>query len=315
MEILRKFGTATTAVFPTVSAGGMDYRVIANTWNSADSKLIKAGVTAHTCAKVSTIANGFNAMPIKATELCAKRVVFAVVDTTATKRWIDQAFIVSTYGHSGAQHAFDLDSPTVTPATASVSASMQTVLQNYNVASAATPVVPATAGVSAIVQTVIQNANVATANALTTAALSARVIDAVGGGIQLQAVATAGAVATAAVSAMVMNVFQAFAPATAGAVSAKTMDALQAYAPATAGTVSAKATDALKGAILTDPTGPPAWPMSPADALGWMAALSRNKATVSANEIALFDDAGTTVVASASRTDDGVVYTRGEYTG
>lgn len=114
MEILRKYNTAATIVFPLVDAGAQDFESTPVTFAAGDTKIIKdEGAAANTTNNPSHEGNGIYSLALTATEMQAARIVITVIDS-ATKAWEDQAIIIATYGNASAQHEFDLDAAALT---------------------------------------------------------------------------------------------------------------------------------------------------------------------------------------------------------
>lgn len=119
---LRKYGAGATVDFDLFEVDGVDFRVDA-VHASGDTVIMKdEGAEANTT-------NGFvdegstYSIALSAAEMQAARVKIIVIDQTATKAWLDRSITIETYGHASAQHAFDLDTATVTTDTASRTAS------------------------------------------------------------------------------------------------------------------------------------------------------------------------------------------------
>ena len=104
---LRKYGVETKIPFVLYETDGLDFKVDA-AHASGDTTITK-----DEGSEVSTT-NGFvdegtgYSITISATEMQAARIVVFIVDQ-GTKAWMDDAFVIETYGDSSAQHAFDLD--------------------------------------------------------------------------------------------------------------------------------------------------------------------------------------------------------------
>lgn len=64
---------------------------------------------------------------------------------------------------------------------------------------------------------------------------------------------------------------------------------------------------------IAEPTAAPTWPMDIEEALGWLAALGRNKMTQTATTTTLRNDADSGTIATSTVSDDATTYTRGEY--
>lgn len=64
---------------------------------------------------------------------------------------------------------------------------------------------------------------------------------------------------------------------------------------------------------LADPSAVPAVTATILQALGWMLALSRNKVTQTATQQKVFQDDGSTLVATSAVSDDGTTFTRDEF--
>ncbi len=104
MEILRKYGEATTVVFPLIDRGTLDL-VASVTIASGDIKIMKdEGAFANTdTASFVDETLGMYSIPLTDAEMTAARIVIRIVDT-ATKEWEDQTVIITTYGNASAQH-------------------------------------------------------------------------------------------------------------------------------------------------------------------------------------------------------------------
>jgi hypothetical protein len=103
MEVLRKYGTATTILFPLVTKDAQDYLTTAS-HASGDTKISKdEGDFANTTNGFAHAGNGVYSLALTATEMQAARVVVTIIDQ-GTKAWEDQAVLISTYGGSSAQH-------------------------------------------------------------------------------------------------------------------------------------------------------------------------------------------------------------------
>src|SRR3990167_1938391 len=139
---LSKYGEARVIEIPIVKRAVVDFALGAD-WTPAagDVTITKDGGAAANVTNLPTArAMGNTALwsfSLTATEMQAARVVVTVADA-ATKVVEDQAFVIETYGHASAQHAFDLDTASTAqtgdgfarlgaPAGASVSADIAAV--------------------------------------------------------------------------------------------------------------------------------------------------------------------------------------------
>jgi hypothetical protein len=110
---LSKYGEARTIRIAIPKAGSANHAVGAD-WTPAagDVKISKDGGAAANVTNLPTaIAMGNSAIwafALTATEMQAAEVVVTVADS-ATKAVDDTGFVIETYGHASAQHAFDLD--------------------------------------------------------------------------------------------------------------------------------------------------------------------------------------------------------------
>ncbi len=110
MEVLRKYGEATTLIFPLVDRATLDFEATPVTFAAADTKISKdEGAFANTGSTPAHEGQGSYSLALTATEMQAARISIICVDVSGTKLWEDQAIIISTYGNASAQHAFDLD--------------------------------------------------------------------------------------------------------------------------------------------------------------------------------------------------------------
>jgi len=109
---LSKYGVARHIRIPVPKAGSAAHAVSAD-WTPAagDVKISKDGGTAANVTNLPTaIAMGNSALwdfSLTATEMEAAQVNVTVADS-ATKAVDDTGFVIETYGHASAQHAFDL---------------------------------------------------------------------------------------------------------------------------------------------------------------------------------------------------------------
>lgn len=81
----------------------------------------------------------------------------------------------------------------------------------------------------------------------------------------------------------------------------------------TAGQVNAEVVDALNVDTYAEPGGVPGATASLVAKLGWLFALARNKRTTSASADVVRNDADSAAIGTATLTDDGSTFTRGEY--
>lgn len=122
--ILRQYGSAATIVFPLLDAATDDL-LSGATLAAGDARIIKdEGASAATTNTIADEGDGIYSLALTATEMQAARIEIIIVDQTATKEWRDQVVIIETYGNASGQHAFDLDSATVTPAASSITSSV-----------------------------------------------------------------------------------------------------------------------------------------------------------------------------------------------
>ena len=109
MAELRKYGTATTILFPLIDFGGTDFESTPVSFAAADTQISKdEGAFANTGSTPVHEGNGIYSLALTATEMEAGRISISCIDS-ATKLWEDQAILIDTYGHTSAQHEFDLD--------------------------------------------------------------------------------------------------------------------------------------------------------------------------------------------------------------
>ena len=144
---LSKYGEARVIEIPIVKRAVVDFALGAD-WTPAagDVTITKDGGAAANVTNLPTaLAMGNTALwsfSLTATEMQAARVVVTVADA-ATKVVEDQAFVIETYGHASAQHAFDFDTASSAqtgdnfarlgaPAGASVSADIAGVQSDTN---------------------------------------------------------------------------------------------------------------------------------------------------------------------------------------
>lgn len=114
MEIERKYGEATTILFPLIDRGTLDFESTPVSFVAADTQISKdEGAFANTGSTPSHEGNGIYSLALTATEMQAARIVITCIDA-ATKTWEDQAIIIITYGHPSAQYYAEEKSATIT---------------------------------------------------------------------------------------------------------------------------------------------------------------------------------------------------------
>jgi hypothetical protein len=112
MAELRKYGVATTILFPLIDRDAVDFEATPVSFVAADTQISKnEGAFANTGSTPVHEGNGIYSLALTAVEMQAARIVITVIDA-ATKAWEDQAIVIDTYGDASAQHAFDLDTAT-----------------------------------------------------------------------------------------------------------------------------------------------------------------------------------------------------------
>ena len=113
MEILRKYGEATTILFPLIDAGAQDFENTPVTFEAGDAQISgDEGTFVNTTNTPAHRGNGIYSLALTATEMQAARIVITIIDQTSPKAWEDQAILIATYGNAAGQHAFDLDTAT-----------------------------------------------------------------------------------------------------------------------------------------------------------------------------------------------------------
>ncbi len=113
MEILRKYGEATTILFPLIDAGAQDFENTPVTFEAGDAQISgDEGTFVNTTNTPAHRGNGIYSLALTATEMEAARIVVTIIDQTSPKEWEDQAILIATYGSAAGQHAFDLDTAT-----------------------------------------------------------------------------------------------------------------------------------------------------------------------------------------------------------
>lgn len=108
--ILRKYGEATTILFPLIDFGATDFESTPVSFAAGDIQISKdEGAFANTSNTPSHEGNGIYSLALTAAEMQAARIVITLIDQTATKTWEDQALVIETWGHASAQLALDYD--------------------------------------------------------------------------------------------------------------------------------------------------------------------------------------------------------------
>lgn len=108
---LRKYGVETKIDFELYEVDGVDFRIDAVDAGS-DCTIMKDEGAEVTCANDFIDEGKGYSITLTATEMQAARIVIYIVDSV-TKAWLDKTIIIESYGHTLAQHAFDLDTPLI----------------------------------------------------------------------------------------------------------------------------------------------------------------------------------------------------------
>lgn len=117
MEILRLHNTATTIYFPLVDFGATDFESTPVTVADGDAQRSIDGAAFSDTANPVHEGGGIYSIALVAGDLNGALIVVRIIDQSGPKLWEDTAVIIATYGNASAQHAFDLDSATVTVGT------------------------------------------------------------------------------------------------------------------------------------------------------------------------------------------------------
>lgn len=104
---LRKYGVETTVDFTLFEVDGVDFRVDAAAATADTIIQIDEGA-AGSCTNLFVDEGLGYSHTLTAAEVTGARIVVYIVDS-ATKVWLDDSYIIETYGHPSAMHAFDLD--------------------------------------------------------------------------------------------------------------------------------------------------------------------------------------------------------------
>jgi hypothetical protein len=105
---LRQYGEATKVNFGLYEPDGSDLKTDA-AHAAGDTKLLKdEGDEANTANDFVDEGQGYS-LVLTASEMQAARVVLFVVDQSSPKAWLDTTIVIETYGHTSAQHAFDVE--------------------------------------------------------------------------------------------------------------------------------------------------------------------------------------------------------------
>jgi len=105
---LRKYGVQTKIDFDLYATDGSSLKTDA-VHAGGDTKIIKdEGDEANTVNGFVDEGRGY-CLTLTATEMEAGRIKIYVVDQSSPKAWLDTTIVVETYGHTSAQHPFDVE--------------------------------------------------------------------------------------------------------------------------------------------------------------------------------------------------------------
>ena len=113
---LRKYGVETTIPFTLFEVDGVAFRVDAVA-ATADTTIQINEATALSCTNLFVDRGTGYSQTLTAAEMTGARIVVYIVDS-ATKVWLDDSYVVETYGHPSAMHPFDLGTSFGSAATA-----------------------------------------------------------------------------------------------------------------------------------------------------------------------------------------------------
>ena len=95
MEVLRKYGAATTVLFPLVDRDAIDFESTPVSFVAADTQISKdEAAFANTGSTPAHEGNGMYSLALTATEMQAARIMVTCIDS-ATKVWEDQAILIN----------------------------------------------------------------------------------------------------------------------------------------------------------------------------------------------------------------------------
>ena len=123
MAELRRYGVASTIVFPLIKRGVVDFAVTGDYTPVGSDTIVHLDTASASYTTDKLVATGSYgwAITLKGSELAAKQIQLSVIDA-ATKAVEDQFVIIETYGSPLAMHPFDLSINTVTVGTVSAGA-------------------------------------------------------------------------------------------------------------------------------------------------------------------------------------------------
>ncbi|HDY67755.1 MAG TPA: hypothetical protein ENH85_08190 [Candidatus Scalindua sp.] len=109
---LRKYGVSATIDFELYEIDGVDLRTDAVSATGDVTLIRDGGGEGVLDADAFTDEGRSYSLDLSVAEMTAASIIVHVVDQ-GTKTWLDRVIIIETYGHGSAQHAFDLDTPSV----------------------------------------------------------------------------------------------------------------------------------------------------------------------------------------------------------
>ena len=118
MDFLAKYNTSRTYQFPLVgieSSASGNY-ILSPTFVAGDVKISKDGGSMSDTTNLPikiTGSTGLFVLTLTPTEHQCSGAIIQIADGHV-KTWQDQSFLITTYGHASAMHAFDFDTPTQT---------------------------------------------------------------------------------------------------------------------------------------------------------------------------------------------------------
>ncbi|HFD32031.1 MAG TPA: hypothetical protein ENJ28_04885 [Gammaproteobacteria bacterium] len=113
MTTLAKYGQSKTITFELFNQDGLTFQKAA-TFSAGDVVIMKdEGAEANTANLPTDEGRGYS-LVLTAAEMTAARIRIYIEDASATQVWLDTSIDLETYGNASAEHAFDLDTATVT---------------------------------------------------------------------------------------------------------------------------------------------------------------------------------------------------------
>lgn len=345
---LRKYATATTINFPLIGVGTVNFTSTASL-TTADLKISKnEGAFATVGTAIVNVGSFGYSYTCTTGDLTAARVMMVIISTASPKACEDSMLLIETYGHTNAQHTFDLSiaNQTVIASAGTVTLTAGQVVTvgtnndktgysltqafpaNFSALSitAVTGLVSISTGATVVAGTVSDKSGYSLTQVFPTNFADLSITATTGAVKVASGTVTAVTNSVNIIAGQVVTVgtnndktgyslSQAFPTNFADlSITATTgLVSISTGATVNVGTVATAVVTSIWSQAASELTGVPGITASILSALSWMFTLSKNKITQTSTLQTVYKTDGSTTVATSTIADDGTTFTKGSW--